>query len=250
MTIIRLNALRYQQDPRDHRYKLKDINLPNEVDLRSFDSRIEDQGFLGSCTAYAVTSAYEVMTKILYPEKFSELSELFVYYHSRLFSDELSQDSGSYIRDSLKSVKNYGVCKDLMWPYLIENFSKQPPPQCYLDAARRKIIDYNILFTNNEIQEILANKQPVILGMEIFYEFFNITKDDPVVKMPGYFAHSSGYHAVSIMGYSTENSSFLIKNSWGNSWGDNGYAWLPYEYVEIYSTEKWCFTINSQSTIS
>lgn len=246
--IVRLNTKPSKPDTRDFIYKPTNVSIPTMVDLREYDSKIENQGNLGSCTAVAITTAYEVMVNIRYPEYFTDLSSLFVYYHSRLFSDEIDQDAGSYIRDGLKSVKNYGACSEDLWPYMTESFDKQPFPKCYLDASKRKISEYNILYANYEIKEILAGKRPVVACIEIFYDFLQVGKENPYVSMPGPFTYSIGNHAVVIMGYDDINKNFLIKNSYGKEWGDNGYAWLPYDYVTMYSCERWCFDINHQST--
>lgn len=246
--IVRLNSKPSKPDDRDFVYKAKNVSLPDMVDLRKYASKIEDQGNLGSCTGNAITTAYEVMVNKLYPESFTELSSLYVYYHGRLFSDDLDNDAGAYIRDGLKSVKNYGVCSEELWPYMIEKFSVQPYPRCYLDASKRKITEYNILYTNDEIKEILAGERPVVVCIELFYDFPNIQKDDPYVKMPDRFTYSIGYHAVTLMGYDDSKECFLLKNSYGNQWGDNGYAWIPYDYITEYACERWCFDINYQST--
>lgn len=249
LKLFRVNAKPSKPDSRDLVYLPTSISLPDSIDLREYDSRIEQQGQLGSCTANAITSGYEVLVNILYPESFKELSRLYVYYHSRMFADYLDKDAGSYIRDGLKSIKNYGVCTEELWPYYVEDFDKQPQPKCYLDASKRKITSYNVLFTNDEIKEVLAAKKPVVLGMEIFYDFTTVNKDNPNIKMPVTYAFSLGNHAVLVMGYDDSTSSFLIKNSYGVDWGDKGYAWLPYDYVENFSVEKWCFDINNQNTI-
>lgn len=249
MKIFRLNAKPSIKDSRDLVYQSTDTALPVSVDLRKYDSRIEDQETLGSCTANAITSGYEVLVKILYPEKFKELSRLFLYYHSRLFSNELDADNGAYIRDGLKSVKNYGICSEDLWPYNIAKFANQPAPPCYLDAVKRKITNYSTLYTVEEIKNVLANNKPVIVGVEIFLDFLNVSKENPIVKLPSTYTYSSGNHALLIMGYNNETSSFLIKNSFGTSWGDNGYAWIPYTYITEYSFEKWCFDINDQTLV-
>jgi hypothetical protein len=79
---------------------------------------------------------------------------------------------------------------------------------------------------------VLDNNHPVLLGLEISSEFYlppvgvSITAaiDSPLV----------GRHAVVVVGHGTEagDQTFLIRNSWGPHWGEQGYAWISRHYLE------------------
>lgn len=229
--------------------KSKEVQLDESVDLREWDSPIEDQGSLGSCVANAVTNTYELMVKYQYPNKFIELSRLFVYYNSRLIANNISEDSGAYIKDALAGVKKYGICSEKLWPYLYDKFDDQPTPDCYQDASKRKITEYSFLTTLNEILTKLTAKKPVLIGMNIYDEFLVVDKANPILSMPTSTSYPLGGHAVTVLGYNLSKQLVLIKNSFGNEWGDNGYGWISFEYINQESFEKWCFEITDQSTI-
>jgi C1A family cysteine protease len=42
---------------------------------------------------------------------------------------------------------------------------------------------------------------------------------------------------------------FLAKNSFGKDWGQNGYCWIPFQYISDYSFDMWVFDINNQKII-
>ena len=96
--------------------------------MRKWDSVIEDQGDLGSCVGNAITNAYELQVRYLYPDKFVELSRLFVYYNSRLFDNSVDEDVGATVRDGLKAAQIYGICSEKLWPYDIKKFKIKPTP--------------------------------------------------------------------------------------------------------------------------
>jgi len=49
--------------------------------------------------------------------------------------------------------------------------------------------------------------------------------------MPGIFDKAIGGHAVLLVGFKDSTKKFIVRNSWGPDWGDNGYFTLPYKYV-------------------
>lgn len=57
-----------------------------------------------------------------------------------------------------------------------------------------------------------------------------------MITMPEKEYESDEGHAICVCGYDDSKKAFKFKNSWGPSWGDGGYAWLPYEYVAKYAT--------------
>lgn len=248
LKIRKLNILPSVPDPRDRVYKAKKSAVSQQIDLRQYDSPVEDQGFLGSCVGSAICTAFELTTRQLYPDRFHELSKLYVYYHSRFFDESIDTDTGSYLRDGLKAAKNYGICTEALWPYDVTKFDAQPTPRCYLDAFNRYITVYETLYTVDEMLEILNAKKPVVIAIEIFDSFLGVNKDDPRVPVPNGYGYSLGLHAVTVVGYNLSKREFLIKNSWGAEWGDDGYAWVPFTYIENFTFERWCFDINNQNT--
>ena len=84
-------------------------SLPPAVDLRPACPPVYDQGALGSCTANALSGAYEFD---LIKQKKNDYtpSRLFVYYNERVLINTVNSDSGAYIRDGIKTMNNQGVC--------------------------------------------------------------------------------------------------------------------------------------------
>jgi C1A family cysteine protease len=217
--------------------------LKDKIDLREWDSLVENQAYLGSCTGQAVSNAYELMVKKQYPEKFTELSEMFIYYNARSIDGTVSYDAGASIRDSLIGLKKYGVCSDSLWPYDIEKFNIKPSDEAYSDALPRCIPEYFKLITIGHMMDALNNGYPVVIGMTIFESFMHLDKDNPIVKERDYYDAPIGGHAVCVVGYDASTKLFIAKNSYGSEWGINGYFYIPFDYVEDYVFEKWIFDI-------
>ena len=53
-----------------------------------------------------------------------------------------------------------------------------------------------------------------------------------VVTMPVSGDVNEGGHELLIVGYDDSASMFIFRNSWGTAWGDAGYGYMPYGYVE------------------
>jgi C1A family cysteine protease len=217
------------------------------VDLRAWSSPVEDQYDLGSCTGSAITSAYELLTKLKQPEKFVELSRLFVYYNIRLIEGTTDIDSGAYIRDGIKALKKYGVCKEELWPYKTNEFATPPPQSCYEEARQRSITNYRRLSGVNDILDALNNNQPVMFGMAVYEGFMDISYRYPTISLPDYNESSLGGHAMLMVGYDLKRKVFLAQNSFGVDWGLYGYCWMPFDYVRQEVYDVWTFDLSDRT---
>lgn len=88
----------------------------------------------------------------------------------------------------------------------------------------------------------------MVFGIDVFESFMNLTKQNSIVKYPTANDPLVGGHAMCLVGYDIPNKLFLSKNSFGIEWGDNGYCWIPFDYFESYSYDKWIFDIPDFST--
>jgi C1A family cysteine protease len=215
------------------------VRVPSKIDLRETGclSPVYDQSALGSCTANAIAGAYEYEQR---REKLPDFmpSRLFVYYNERVMEDSVGYDSGAYIRDGMKSIAKLGVAPESEWPYNIGQFTQEPPVQVYKDALEHQCITYARVDTGSQthVKQALASQTPVVFGFTVF-PWFEAIGPDGVAKIPTDDASSAlGGHAVLAIGYerlkSHGNAVYLIvRNSWGESWGDRGYCYIPATWI-------------------
>lgn len=208
------------------------IQLPSRIDLRNFCPPPYDQGDVGSCTANAIAGALE-FDLIKDGRGGFTPSRLFIYYNEREMEDTVDFDSGAMIRDGCKSVGKIGVCPEIQWPYIEDNFLLRPEQICY-DEARLDLAS-NYFRLNQDAQSLkscLAQGYPFVFGFTVYSGFeSDAVAQTGIVYLPEPHETVQGGHAVLCVGYDDATSRFLVRNSWGIGWGIGGYFTMPYEYV-------------------
>ena len=227
--------------PLEETYAAHEVTAQS-VDLRSNFSRIKNQGQQGSCLAFTLTSVFEYVMK-LNNQGDCDLSESFLYYNARHLDENgsVNEDNGSKFVPSLEALRTYGIALEKVWPYNEEVCNNKPTEEAYNDAATRKLIKaLNVERNVDAIKSALSDGHPVAASFTLF-ESFSTT--DAYVPMPSSdemealenssedteWKHS--YHAMVIVGYSDKLQRFLVRNSWGEDWGDHGYCYIPYDYI-------------------
>lgn len=255
--------IRDRYDDRDLRYSAtKPVALPAHVDLRALMSPVEDQGDLGSCTANAIAGAMEYLenvarsksgphivssTGVTMPD-FTDISRLFIYYQERKLEGTVGQDAGAEIRDGVKVCAKIGACDERLWPYVISRFRSAPSRQAIADAAKRKIREYRRIVGMSALRSCLAEGFPVVFGFTVYesFESEEVARTG-VVPMPKENERELGGHAVLAVGYDDPSRMLIVRNSWGEAWGDKGYFRMPYGYVESHQLSDDFWTIRTEN---
>ncbi|MBP2651363.1 MAG: xylellain [Firmicutes bacterium] len=233
------------QDLRDHIFCSAifkaETHLPTKVDLRKKCSPVVNQGNLGSCTANAIASGLREYLLVNKEVKWEQLSRLFLYYEERLLEGTVSEDSGAEIRDGMKVLNKIGVCPEADWPYVEATFTNPPTNKMTADAVPFKIAEYHRITSLAQLKAALAEGLPVVIGIEVYDSFENDdVANTGVVPMPDTSTEQDlGGHAVLVVGYDDAKSQLIVRNSWGITWGDLGYFYLPYDYYNKYSSDCW-----------
>lgn len=218
---------------------LADTYEPTPTEVRAVDLRrgflpIEQQGALGACSAFALTSIFEYMLKACGTTL--DLSALFVYHNVCEKDDEgHAKDDGSSFFDVIQSLETDGVCAETLCPYDIDAF----PTLTLTDEARADARQHlvlkakNVPLTHEALTSALSEGYPVAVCLRLFDGFTD--NDNGFVYRPTdeqLKADDKGRHAVVLCGYSEEDKIYIVRNSWGEHFGDKGYCYIPFSYIE------------------
>lgn len=231
-------------DQRDYLYTLlapRISALPAKFDLRDQCSQVSDQGQLGSCTAFALVGNLEFL-KIKKLSSLVNFSQLFLYYNERLIRKTVDIDSGASLRDGIKSLVKAGNCLLGLWPYDISKFTVRPSDDAYENALDYQILSYYRIASTVEMKHTLSSGFPFVFGFAVYDSFESAeAAATGYVPMPKPTERVIGGHAVMAVGYDDAKGYFTVRNSWGLDWGDHGYFYMPYAYLEnkFLSTDFW-----------
>jgi C1A family cysteine protease len=206
--------------------------LPPRADLRAQMPKVYDQGNLGSCTANAIGAALQ-FTQIKQGVPNFTPSRLFIYYNERVMEDSVASDAGAEIRDGVKSVSRQGAPPEVLWPYVIAKFKRKPTPAAFKAALAHQSISYQRVTRDlAHMKSCLAEGFPYVFGFSVYdgFESDECAKTG-VLNVPGKDEQVLGGHAVLAVGYDDATQRFIVRNSWGESWGQKGYFTMPYGYM-------------------
>ena len=207
--------------------------LPKKVDLRPYMTTVEDQGQVNSCTANAVAGAYEYLVKKNQGIDY-DVSRLFIYYNARRARGEQDRDEGSVISTAIKMLEKKGACSEETWPYEPRHVKEKPSKACYDEAQGFRIDGTQHIDTDlNVWRSALAEGNPIVFGIALFDSFDRQRRRGFVPEPSNQESKrgSHGNHAMLCVGYSDPDQVFIVRNSWGDNWGDNGYCYIPYRYM-------------------
>ena len=218
--------------------------IPLRYSLKKFVPKPQNQGEYGTCVAW--TSAYYARTIMLANKnnwlKQEEINEkagspFFIYEQIKSYSDAQCQEGAGLII-ALEALKQYGTVPIKRF---VRSCGQPIGKELFLEAEQYKIAEYRRLFLANTkekinpIKKALAQNKPVVIGLQCFANSFIKAKDSlwkPTDKEIKQLLSEEGGHALCVVGYDEQLKSFEVVNSWGTSWANKGFIWIPYDVFE------------------
>ena len=231
----------YNIDERDYEYKIKNISLPPEYSLIPKLPPIKNQGREGSCLAYVLSDVKA------YHETIESGSETAIDYHPQfIYQRRKNKGEGMSTRYGFKLLRDVGMlpCKEYEKLLNIQKKSKkkkqkQNIEKMFIEHAKNFQIDGYVKASDvQSIKEGIFQFGVCVCIIPIYnYSKKQWIKDDGQKLL--------GFHAVSLVGYSDKQQSFIVRNSWGEGWGTKGYSVMHYD--EIMRARSFYFCIDKDT---
>ena len=207
-------------------------NKPTILDLRSELNPIRNQGLQGTCYAQSAACMKEWQEKRDY--NLNEYLSPQFFYNNRfnVYDNDKNNDEGMFGRDVMKLLKNVGICYEKNYPYGLIEKKDQIKNELYEEASKHKIKAYARIYTVEDLKESLFKNGPCLIAFPAYNSYSEFWK-------PLYANQElEGGHAVTVVGYLED--CFIIRNSWGSDWGENGYCYYKFKdwgaHWEIWTT--------------
>jgi C1A family cysteine protease len=223
--------------------------IPASRDLRESWWTVADQGETGSCVGWATADSVLrwMFVKAGRLEQREQLSVRFIWMAAKE-SDEFTtqpttfiEDDGTSLKAALDVARKYGAVPDKVLPFKTGKLYPYSAPTFYALASKLKIKSYFNLKTNlGNWRSWLAAHGPILTRLEVDATW------DAATETRGQLAEykprtARGGHAIALVGYTAD--AFIVRNSWGRSWGDGGYAYASWKYAQAAFTEAYGVTI-------
>jgi Papain family cysteine protease len=200
------------------------------VDLRKYASPVGDQAQTSRCSAFAWTHATE-MSRALYAGSAQRLSPNYTMLEFQRMQGDARDYTYAYQGgsgtvggpDPGKVLMEHGTCRQELWP------DDKPQPtvrerDLVLDAQQNVLPGTPWPIALDDVKKVLSTGCPVHVAINTGAEFSDLGRDG-MVRFAEAASGKHGRHAMLIAGYT--GNFYIVKNSWGVDWGDQGYCYIP-----------------------
>ena len=215
------------------------IEVPQRIDLSTFrdvGAPVLDQGQEGACTGFglAAVTNYLLRRREINPDT-TNVSPRMFYELARRYDEWPGEDyAGSSARGTMKGWHKHGVCADDLWDYEVGSPGRLTARRAS-EARRRPLGAY---FRVNH-RDLVA-MHSALAAVEILYATATVHEGWQNVDASGVIpleGERLGGHAFAIVAF--DEAGFWIQNSWGDTWGSDGFALIQYADWLQNGTDVW-----------
>lgn len=227
--------------------------LPPNVDLRESWWSVGDQELTGSCVGWAVADGimrYLLVSAGLLKQDIP-LSTRFVWMASKE-TDEFAdrpetflEQAGTSLKAAADVCRKFGLALDDELPFHLDGAMYLKDPRLfYASASQRRAQSYFNAGKNLEVwKRAIVDGFPILVGLNVDSAWDSAAKTKGAIEKfdPN---TTRGGHAVAIVGYLDNGDYFIVRNSWGDLWGDKGFGYVSREYIyQAFFDEAYVLTL-------
>ncbi|MFH0813005.1 MAG: C1 family peptidase [Pseudomonadota bacterium] len=220
--------------------------LPPAFDWRnasgqSYVSPIRNQSYCGSCYAFSAAGVAESLYMIGENpgNQNIDLSESYIMFClSQYYSGFYGCNGASYDYDEMEALVNYGIIDEACFPY-DEGQTDDCAAACTNPALQVQLSTWGRIPCSdlNAIKTAIYTYGPVNAAVYVgdaFQAYSGGVYSDrktscPIV--PCYYTSTN--HAIMLVGWDDVDQAWILRNSWGEDWGENGYMRISYQAARV-----------------
>jgi len=232
------NSDKAKKKPEEPEKKIADDLRKNcDPKAQSFDWRkygivspIRQQGTCGSCYMFSAMASYESAYSLLYKKNIDMSEQQF------LDCKNIGQCNGGWYGTVFDKMQNSGGIEEVLYPYQGKTSSCQvKSDDKYFTIESGNVGAYLAIASVDEIKEGLCKHgvlSSAVYATRMFTAYSGGVFDEHA-KVNGV------NHAVNIVGWDDTKKSWLLRNSWGENWGEKGYMWIEYGSNNVGTGTTW-----------